>query len=279
MPRLNKDERNQAIGMLSIGTSKRNVARLMNCNRSTIIDLWNHYKQQGHARDRPRTGRPRVTTANQDRYMRLSHARDRFLSAAETARQTIGTHNRPINGNTVSRLLAENGLRSRRPYTGQILLPRHRQARLAWANAHSRWPRQRWQTVLFTDESKFNLSYSDGRRRVFRRTGERYADCCVVEVNRFGGGGLMVWAGISRNFKTDLHIVRGRLNAAAYRDNILQPIVVPFMRNNGLTLLQQDNARPYTAMLTTDFLRQQGVNVMPWPSLSPDHNPMEASVG
>ena len=57
-------------------------------------------------------------------------------------------------------------------------------------------PRQRWQTVLFTDKSKFNLSYSDGRRRVFRRTGERYADCCVVEVNRFGGGGLMVWAGI-----------------------------------------------------------------------------------
>ena len=170
------------------------------------------------------------------------------MSAAETARQTIGTHNRPINGNTVNRRLAENGLRSRRQYTGQILLPRHRQARLAWANAHSRWPRQRWQTVLFTDESKFNLSYSDGRRRVFRRTGERYAECCVVEVNRFGGGGLMVWAGISRNFKTDLHIVRGRLNAAAYHYNILQPIVVPFM--------QQDNARPHTARLTTDFLRQ-----------------------
>ena len=85
----------------------------------------------------------------------------------------------------------------------------------------------------------------------------------------------MVWAGISRNFKTDLHIVRGRLKAAAYRDNILQPIVVPLMRNNGLTLLQQDNARPHTARLTTDFLRQQGVNVMPWPSLSPDLNPIE----
>ena len=82
---------------------------------------------------------------------------------------------------------------------------------------------------------------------MFRRTGVRYADCCIVEVNRFGGGGLMVWAGISRNFKADLHIVRGRLNAAAYRDNILQSIVVPLMRNNGLTLLQQDNARPHTA--------------------------------
>ena len=85
----------------------------------------------------------------------------------------------------------------------------------------------------------------------------------------------MVLVRISRNFKTDLHIVCGRLNAAVYRDNVLQPIVVPFMRNKGLTLLQQDNARPHTVSLTTDFLRQQGVNDMPWPSLSPDLNPIE----
>ena len=69
--------------------------------------------------------------------------------------------------------------------------------------------------------------------------------------------------------------MRGRLNAMTYRDTILQPIVVPFMRNNGLTLLQQDNARPHTARITTDFLRQQAVNVMPWPSVSPDLNPIE----
>ena len=275
MPRLNMDQRNQAIGMLSAGASQRHVARVMNCTQSTISKLGNRYQQQGHARDRPRSGRPHVTTAHQDRYMRLTHARDRFLPVVETARHTVGTHNRPINGNTVRRRLADVGLKSRRPYIGQVLLRRHKQARLAWANAHTRWPRQRWENVLFTDESKFNLSYSDGRRRVFRRTGERFAQCCVVEVNRFGGGGLMIWAGLSRNFKTDLHIVRGRLNAMTYRDTILQPIVVPFMRNNGLTLLQQDNARPHTARITIDFLRQQAVNVMPWPSVSPDLNPIE----
>ena len=253
MPGLNMDQRNQAIGMLSAGASQRRVARVMNCNQSTISDLWNRYQQQGHAWDRPRSGRPHVTTAHQDRYMRLTHARDRFLPAAETARHTVGTHNRPIDGNTVRRCLADVRLKSRRPYIGQVLLRRHKQARLAWANAHTRWPRQRWENVLFTDESKFNLSYSDGRRRV---SGERFAQCCVVEVNRFGRGGLMVWAGISRNFKTDLHIVRGRLNAMTYPDTILQPIVVPFMRNNGLTLLQQDNARRYTACIPQNVVRR-----------------------
>ena len=134
--------------MLSAGASQRHVARVMNCNQSTISDLWNRYQQQRHARDRPRSGRPHVTTAHQDRYMRLTHARDRFLPAAEAARHTVGTHNRPINGNTVRRRLA---------YIGQVLLRRHKQARLAWANAHTRWPRQRWENVLFTDESKFNF--------------------------------------------------------------------------------------------------------------------------
>ena len=90
MPRLNMDQRNQAIGMLSAGASQRHVARVLNCNQSTISDLWNRYQQQGHARDRPRSGRPHVTTAHQDRYMRLTHARDPFLPAAETARHTVG---------------------------------------------------------------------------------------------------------------------------------------------------------------------------------------------
>ena len=127
-----------------------------------------------------------------------------MLGTVSCQQQTVGNHNRHINEHTVRRRLHAYGVRSRRPYVGTILTHRHKQARLAWANANLRWTRQQWATLLFTDESKFNLSYADGRARVYRRPRERYAQCCVVEVNRFGGGGVMVWAGISRDFKTDL---------------------------------------------------------------------------
>lgn len=86
---------------------------------------------------------------------------------------------------------------------------------------------------------------------------------------------MTVWGGISSAGKTLLHVIRGRVNAVNYRDDILQPIVVPFMHANGLRHFQHDNARPHTARLSTDFLRQQQFNVMPWPSLSPDLNPIE----
>ena len=38
---------------------------------------------------------------------------------------------------------------------------------------------------------------------------------------------------------------------------------------------QQDNARPHVARVTLDILRQQLINTLPWPSLSPNLSPIE----
>jgi hypothetical protein len=74
---------------------------------------------------------------------------------------------------------------------------RHRIARFQWARARLRWRRNTWQNILLSDESKFNLKFSDGRMRIYRRRRECFADGCVKETDRFGGGGVMVWGGIS----------------------------------------------------------------------------------
>ena len=58
--------------------------------------------------------------------------------------------------------------------------------------------------------------------------GELYADCCVAEHDRFGGGSVMVWGGISMTGKTDLHVIAGNLTAIRYRDEVLDPIVRPY---------------------------------------------------
>ncbi|VDI62444.1 Hypothetical predicted protein [Mytilus galloprovincialis] len=54
------------------------------------------------------------------------------------------------------------------------------------------------------DESRFRLRRSDGRMRVYRRQNERYADACVHECDRFGGGG----GGMMDNGRC--HVVRVR---------------------------------------------------------------------
>lgn len=128
--------------------------------------------------------------------------------------------------------------------------------------------------MLFSDEFRFLLFRSDRRQRVYRRRGERYVDACVREVDRFGGGSVMVWAGIAHGHKTDLIFIDGALNAQRYRDTILQPVVVPFVQRNGLTF-QQDNARPHVARICNDFLYANNVDVLPWPAFSPDLSPIE----
>ena len=61
-----------------------------------------------------------------------------------------------------------------------MLTARHRAVRLQRPQRHFCWGRQQWARVLFSDESRFNISHHDGRIRVFRR-GERFADNCLVE--------------------------------------------------------------------------------------------------
>jgi hypothetical protein len=106
--------------------------------------------------------------------------------------------------------------------------------------------------------------------------GERYADSCVTEHDRFGGGYVMVWAGISIDSKTDLHVISGNLSGVSYRDDILHPIVRSYAGAVGYGfILMDDNARPHRARVVTDYLENETIERMEWPSCSPDMNPIE----
>ena len=189
MPSQNQNQRIQALTMFARGDNVSSVSRAFGCNRNTIIRLCQRFQQTGGVADRRRPGRPRVTNSRTDRFITLTHLRRRFQTATSSARQ------HGISKQTVFHRLrqARQPIRPRRPYVGQMLTARHRDARLQWAQRHFRWGREQWVRVLFSDGSRFNLSHHDGRIRAFRRRGERFADNCLVEKDRFGGGSVMVW--------------------------------------------------------------------------------------
>jgi hypothetical protein len=51
--------------------------------------------------------------------------------------------------------------------------------------------------IWFSDESRFLLQKRDGSIRVYRRRNERFSSSCVLEVDSFGGGSVMMWSTIS----------------------------------------------------------------------------------
>jgi hypothetical protein len=100
------------------------VARAINYNVRTVRQ---RYRETGWTADRPRSGRPRVTTPAQDRYVRTSHLQDRYWMATTTSRVTPGMHNPSISAQIVHNRLREAGLRACRPVLRQVLTRHHRQ--------------------------------------------------------------------------------------------------------------------------------------------------------
>ena len=151
---------------------------------------------------------------------------------------------------------------------------RHSEARLQLARVHSRWTRQQWKNVLFTDEMRACLPHIDGRRHAWRWRGERHSECCVEPVTAFGGGSVMVWGGITLTTKTHLIQINGNLNSNRYVAEILCLHVVPHATGNGF-ILMDDNVRPHRGRVVTEFLAGAAIELMVWPANSRDLNPIE----
>ena len=95
---------------------------------------------------------------------------------------------------------------------------------------------------------------------------ELFAPVCVAEHDRFGGGSVMVWAGISAQGKTDLHVIdNGTLTALRYVNEILDVYVRPYAGAVGENfILMDDNARAHRARITDQYNEQATIVHMEW---------------
>ena len=276
MRHLGEFEVYHALLLLRQGQSLRQVARELQVSPSVVSRLRNRHRETGQYCRRPGQGRKCKTSPQDDRYIVLSALRQRTKTARDLQNDLHMASGIRVSDQTIRNRLRRENIRSKRPVKKQRLTNQHKAARRTFAENYANWNLNQWQSVLFSDESRYRLTRCDGRLRVWGRPGERFSEECVQEIDRFGGGSIMVWAGIMYNNRTDLVIVPQRLNAVRYIQDVLQDHVVPAAIGVGPGFLfVHDNARAHSAAVTRDFLRGDDIEVMEWPAISPDLNPIE----
>ena len=70
--------------------------------------------------------------------------------------------------------------------------------------------------------------------------------------------------------KTQCVVVRGNLNALRYSNEMLTPVCIPHLQNNGRMRLMHDGTPSHTARATRALLQANRINALSWPSISPD---------
>ena len=146
---------------------------------------------------------------------------------------------------------------------------------LGHAQEHRNWRADKWQQVLWTDESKLEMLGCSRRQFVHRRIGKRYTNECLQATMKLGWGSLWVRVSISAaNGLGDLVRTIGVLNAEKYSRYLSIPsgrcMIGP------KCILHQDIQPKHTANVIKNYLQckedQEALEVKVWTQQSPDVN-------
>ncbi len=164
----------------------------------------------------------------------------------------------------------------RKRATKPLLNQRQCQKHLTWAVEKKNWTVAQWSKVLYSDESKFCISFGNQGSRVWRKSGEAQNPCCLKSSVKFPQS-VMIWAAMSSAGVGPLCFLKSTVNAAIYQE-ILEHFMLPSadkLYGDADFIFQQDLAPAHTAKSTTSWLNDHGVGVLDWPANSPDLNPIE----
>ncbi len=88
------------------------------------------------------------------------------------------------------------GIKSHHTQTCQEFGYSCRQRRLTWAEEEKNWTVAQWSKVLFSDESKFCISFGNQGPRVWRKGGEAHRSSCLKSSVKFSQS-VMIWGAMS----------------------------------------------------------------------------------
>ena len=172
------------------GKTQKVMAERAGCSQSTVLK---HI--HGNLIEREKCGKKRCTSNRDDPKFEKIVKQSRFKNLGELHKVWTEAGVSASRA-TMHRRLREKGYNCRIPIIEPLLNKRQRQKRLTWAKEKKNWTVAQWSKVLFSDGSKFCISFGNQGPRVWRKNGEGQNPSCLKSSVTFPQS-VMIWGAMS----------------------------------------------------------------------------------
>ncbi len=193
------------------GKTQKVIAKEAGCSQSSVSKHINR-----EAKGRKRCGRKRCTSNRDNRTLERIVKQNPFKNVGEIHKEWTAA-GVSASRTTTHRRMQDMGFSCRIPCVKPLLNNRQRQKRLAWAKDKKDWTAAEWSKLMFSDESKFCISFGNQGPRVWRKRGEAQNPRCLRSSVKFPQS-VMVWGAMSSAGVGTLCFLRSKVNTAVYQE-------------------------------------------------------------
>ncbi|KAG2462687.1 TC1A transposase, partial [Polypterus senegalus] len=273
---LSVDLQDRIVSRHKSGEGYRKRSAALKVPMSTVASITRKWKKFETTRTLPRAGRPSKLSDRGRRALVREVTKNPMVTLSELQKSSV-ERGEPSRRTTISAAIHQLGLYGRVARRKPLLSKRHMAACLEFAKRHLKDSQTMRNKILWSDETKIELFGVNARRHVWGKPGNAHHQANTIPTVKHTGGSIMLWECFSTAGTGRLVRIKRKMTAAMYRDildeNLLQSALD--LRLGRRFILQQGNDPKHTAKISKEWLQDISVNVLEWPSQSPDLNPIE----
>ena len=209
-------ERGMIIGLHKGDHNPTDISRILGIARSTCRDVINKFVTDQLPKPLPRPGKPPLLSKREERALVRIAKEDRKESLEQLTEKYNSLSLTSVSTSTARRVLHNHEyfgrIGKRKPFVSET----NRIKRFRWCQER-RFCDEQWDTVIWSDESRFVLFENDGQQWVWRRPHEKYDVDCLVPTVKSNSEGVMVWGCFVKNMLGPLVVIEGRITGQVYQ--------------------------------------------------------------
>ncbi|XP_004206647.1 uncharacterized protein LOC101238575 [Hydra vulgaris] len=146
------------------GKTAREIGRIIKRSHSSVLTIIKRFRKTKSYIDRHRSGRPRLTTPNDDRLLIRLAKKNRTMSLHELRREWKLSNGCQASPSLVRRKLIASNMLWKKAVLKPRLNKQHIKKRKEFCQSVKEWSKEKWRTVMFSDD--MNIEVDNRKNRI-----------------------------------------------------------------------------------------------------------------